>query len=58
MNILAQLLAAYREGAPYPSYQQLCEAAEADQNNALKLLLSEYRLDGLFPTYSELQAVC
>ncbi len=57
MQTLAQLLTAYREGAPFPTYQQLREAAVLEKNNALELLLSEYRLDGMFPTYSELQAV-
>ncbi len=57
MQTLAQLLTAYREGAPFPSYQQLYAAAEQENNNALRLLLSEYRGDGMFPTYSELQAI-
>lgn len=51
---LMGLLDAYRNGAPYPTYETLQKIAQHHKLSALEELLTRYREGGLFPSYREL----
>jgi hypothetical protein len=55
MDILQNLLDAYRQGATFPTYQQLQPLSESCP--ALAALLTDYRQGAPFPVYNQLAAL-